>query len=336
MAVYHFEFNQQNFLELSQEVKLNTSEINKRNDYYGQAFILKQYLSIPRFYSLKAILEHGIYIDDIVFEADKANLPIYFSQNQERAQIQERVTQKESIPIGFGYLYAKKIYEEKFGLRNSNKRRQGTIAFPLHSTPYIHANFDHKDYAEKLLSLPQICQPVYICLYYQDILRDIHKNYQSQGLSIVTCGHRHDPLFMLRLHDLCQNFQYSTSNEIGTHLFASVISGCNFFYTSSSPISFEGAIQGRDLKSLGLGGYTSRARRIRDKSFLLFSKLTDRITIEGLEFARDMLGEKHFKSRNELISLVIRAEFLDKFGCQKSLLKYKFPYFLRRVIDDLR
>lgn len=332
MNDYNFEYNQESYLELSKEIKLKTAEIHRYNDYYGQASVIKQYAGIPQFYPLKGILEHGIFLDDVVFEFDQIPLPIYLASSQSRASIQEMTTCKKAIPIGFGFLYAKKIHASLSKIKDSDIDRKGTIVFPLHSTPYIKATFDHKDYAKKLSSLPGKFHPVVVSLYYRDIQQGVYNFYEQEGLKSVTCGHRFDALFMIRLYDLCRNFKYSTSNEIGTHLFTSINSGCNFFYTPSGEVLYSGEISGIDLRKLGLAGYTESYKRIRESSFHLFSEFHDSIRPEAVNFVDQLIGTRDSKTRKELRNIIFKAEMFDKFHQSPHTGLFAPPYFLERKV----
>jgi hypothetical protein len=59
-SLYNFFLNEDNLEKLTLDRSLKIYEIFEPNDYYGQALVLKNYLKLPKFYSFKATLEHGI------------------------------------------------------------------------------------------------------------------------------------------------------------------------------------------------------------------------------------------------------------------------------------
>ena len=175
-------------------------------------------------------------------------------------------------------------------------------------------------------------KPVVVCIYWKDYLLGHHLEYINRGIKVVTAGHIYDPLFLLRLHDICRNFKYSTSNDIGTHLCASVYSGCNFFYTDVSNIYFD------NPKQLPMA-HSSIYRDIKNKSIQLFNKPIDHISISQKSFIDEYIGTKYFQSRKELKRLIIYAEFCDKFLSRFSSrygLLDRLPTYFQRQSETMK
>jgi hypothetical protein len=304
---YNFQLNQEDLHTLCADRPLMTPEIHKPNDFYGQASVLKQYVGYPNRYSLKAVLEHGLFFDDWMWDVDRfARLPLLFSNSTFRSEIHRRKTGKPSIPIGFGYLYAMTNFNSIHGVKSDRAMREGTIVFPSHSTHHIKAVFDHGRYAKKLNELPDKYKPISVCIYWKDFLHGHHSFYEKEGFRIITAGHIYDPDFLYRFHDICRRFKYSTSNNIGGHLFYSVKSGCRFFYTPSDKINHE------VHADVPLGGFTSLYNRIKEKSISLFSEPEDKMNRDQVEFVDEYIGSAHFKTSEELRDLFMYAEKKDK------------------------
>lgn len=311
---YKFILNQEDLQSLCSDRPLVTSEIHPPNDCYGQASVLKQYVGLPNNYPLKVILEHGLFLDDWIWDVDRyAKLPIFLSSSVHRSLIQQRETGKPSIPIGFGFLYAMELYKKKYETGSSPIARRGTIVFPSHSTHHIKAVFDFEDYANRLKALPEKFQPITICLYWKDFLHGHHLFYEKTGFKVVTAGHMYEPIFLYRFFDICRQFKYATSNNIGTHLFLSVKSGCSFFYTHSSEIRHEFDA------TIHIGGFTSMFNQIKDKSIALFTEQKDEINSQQLEFVDKYLGTASFKTPSEIKQLLLEAELRDKLWINISL-----------------
>jgi hypothetical protein len=304
---YNFQLNQENLHTLCTDRPLMTPEIHKPNDFYGQASVLKQYAGYPNRLPLKAVLEHGLFFDNWMWDIDRiARLPLFFSNSTFRSEIHRRETRKQSIPIGFGYLYAMANLDPIHGVKSDRPIREGTVVFPSHSTHHIKAVYDHAGYATKLKELPDKYKPIIICIYWKDFLYGHHSFYEKEGFKIITAGHIYDTDFLYRFCDICRQFKYSTSNNIGGHLFYSVKSGCRFFYTPSDKINHE------VHADVPLGGFTPMYNRINEKSISLFSEPKDEMDRDQLEFVDEYMGSAHFKTPDELRDLFMYAEKKDK------------------------
>jgi hypothetical protein len=316
---HSFNFDQENLGELCQDRELKTYEIFEPNDYYGQAAVLKGYLGLPKFYGLKAVLQHGLVFDDFVWDAElNANLPVFFSPSLVRAKLFQSKTYKPCVPIGFGFLYAMKLFQKRFPELESLPLRSGTIAFPSHSTHHIKANFNFEEYSEILDRLPDKFKPVVVCIYWRDFLLNRHQEYLKRGFKVVSAGHIYDPLFSFRFYDICRQFKYATSNDLGTHLFASVKSGCSFFYAGVRPIQHDNPD--------GMP-FVPNDRAVLERTLQLFGSPQEAMNHEQINFVDLVLGTKHFRSRRELWRLVIFSEICDKVRWNFNVNRSFFPFF---------
>lgn len=330
-----FLLDQENLPSLCRDRPLATSEIHAPNDFYGQAAVLKKYAGLPDRYPLKAVLEHGLFFDDWIWDVDRsARLPLFFSNSKFRSEIHRRETGKPSIPIGFGYLYAMASFNSITGGESDRAIREGTVVFPSHSTHHVKAVYDHEAYSGTLDALPERCKPVTVCIYWKDFLHGYHLPYEKKGFRIVTAGHIYDPDFLYRFYDICRHFKYSTSNNIGGHLFYSVKSGCSFFYTPSKEIRHE------VHADVPVGGFTHMYRMVTERMLSLFSEPRESMDREQMEFVDQYIGTTHIKSREELRTLFEYAEKKDKAwnkpvfpgNAKSSLVGALPPYWQRKLI----
>lgn len=330
---YNFLLNQEDLETLCKDRELKTNELHTPNDYYGQATILKNYVGLPDYYPLKVILQHGLTFSDFLWDVDcSARLPVFFSPSAYRAELYRKQTAKPSIPIGFGFLYAIENFLAQYESHLKNFHRQGTIVFPSHSTHHITTKFNFSDYSQKLENIPDKLKPVVVCIYWKDYLLGHHLEYINRGFKVVTAGHIYDPLFLLRLYDICRNFKYSTSNDIGTHLCASVYSGCNFFYTDVLRIYLD------NPKQLPMA-HNLNYREIKNKSIELFNKPADHITFAQKSFIDEYMGTKYFQNRKELKRLIIYAELCDKLLSRFSVghgILDSLPTYFQRHSDKIK
>ena len=309
------------------------NEIFPPNHFYGNAACLKRYSMWPLSKPLKAVIQHGPYMEEGSFTGGgeiEAPLAVFWPPTLERAKVYSIESGgSPSIPIGLPYLYIIELLKEK----TTFIKRKGTLVFPGHSTKFITKVFNHKDYIEKIMNLPSKFHPVSICVYWRDYELGYYKPYEESGFNLVSAGHMNDPDFMANLYILLRQHQYSCSNEAGSHIIYSLASETPFFMLHSSPIEWQ-VHEKRHLDS-----------HYKDQSAFeeinqLFAECVDKITSTQLEFVNRYLGVEHLKDPEELYHLFELAEKFDwmwpkgsrKINCTKySKEFYKLPCAFRRM-----
>ena len=328
-------FHQDQPARLCCDRELSTSEIHESNDFYGQASVLKRYVGYPTSYALKAVLEHAPVVQENMWQQDRrARLPVNFSCTQLRADQMRKYSGRPSFPIGFGFLYAAKLVESTHG---AVVNRRGTVVFPFKSTHHFATEFDHVDYAKRLAALPDWMQPMTICIFWKDYLRGVYQAYVDQGQQIVTAGHMYDAEFLLRLYDICRRFRFAVSNEFGTHVFATVASGCPHSFVESGAIKRDIPAEYRRDYVRDMPGFL----QVRDQCRALFSGgLHRRTTRDQRRFVDEILGTDFVRSPSDLRWLINQAECRDKFWtfsrCGDHPMVKVIPAFYRRQLRQLR
>lgn len=302
---YNFFLDEENLDRLTLDRFLKTSEIFEPNDYYGQASILKNYLGLPMSYSLKATFEHGVeFNDNFIWSAElEANLPTCIVLDERRLNFYKEKSNKLVFPIGFGFIYAIDLFKKLYGPLYTNKNKMGTIVFPAHSTHYIRTSFDFKGYAEYLEKLDERFKPIVICIYWKDYLSGHHVEFQKKGFKIITAGHMFDNLFMLRMVNICSQFKYANSNQIGTHVPISIKSGCLFFLTEEFIVNLEHNSE-VPISNIPDSFMKKYLPLFNEKNILNYEL--------QLSFADEYLGTKFKKSRFSLYLIFIISEIFDK------------------------
>lgn len=219
-------FNQDKLDIICKEItELETNEIHKSNDFYGQAHCTKSYIGLNR--SLKFIHEHGIMVHDDIWKGDLVN---YFKVACLTSNYRKKVYQKKTnypliFNIGSGFLYAKKTLDKKL----KPVDRQGTLVFLNHSSHHIKADYDLNLVINHLKQLPQEFHPITVSIYWKDYQHSTHKIFIDNGFDVVSAGHIYDKSFLYNLYDIVRNFKYAASSSLGSHVFYSIIAGCQFF-----------------------------------------------------------------------------------------------------------
>jgi len=313
-------FGQDQLELLCPDRALETAEFHTPNDYYGQASVLKRFAGVDENRCLKAVLEHGVVLDDRMWPYDRDQyLPWILSTSPRRAEQVSAMSGKHAVPIGFGFLYARALVDRTHP--KPNVERAGTIVFPCHSTHTVTADYDHDDYAKRIAALPAEVQPVSVCLYWRNYEFQQHKIYERHGIPVYSAGHMFDSDFMLRFYDLCRRFRYAASNVFGTHFFQAVASGCEFFHLPSEDISWdvpdlekEGAARGtplgeyqREIESSSRCGWEKidavKQRDVVDRVLGTGSMLTPSALTETIEQAEraDRLAMTRVRVGNALV-----------------------------------
>lgn len=300
---------------LCQEPTISNPEIFKPNHYYGNAAILKRYAGYPLKRPLKAVLQHGIYLYDSDFTAGgelDAPLPLYLPPTEERAKIYRRLSHRPAEPIGISLLYAKALLEEYLP---TAVERTGTLVFISHSTRYITKKMDHQAYADTLANLPDEYHPITISAYWKDYQEGAYAPYLEKGFRLITAGHMMDPDFIARFYLHCRRFKYACANEVGSHLFFAVESGCSFFMLPSGTVEWV-ASDARHLAAHGRATTDSSQEERYRSIYQLFETPQPVTTPEQQAFVDTYTGKAFFRSPETLVGLFKQADYLDFFSFQ--------------------
>lgn len=310
---------------------LQTNEIFEPNAYYGINAVIKKYAGLPITYPLKAIFPHGLQLSEsYISKAEKAGLlPILYYYSPHRRIVTEARMNKIAMAGASPFLYVKELM-----IHQPQPDRRGTLFFPAHSTHHITAEMSFELIAEKLSTLDTRFHPITICIYWRDFNLGHHREFENKGFQIVSAGHMYDPLFLYRLYTFCRMHHYSASNEIGTHLFYSVLADCSYFHLSGFECD-------RIPSTEKVLSDISPVRRERRRFEALFSEKKSQMDPLQLELVEQYAGIGNLKSPSALRSELAFAEKIDRFGFathpQTGRLQLKVPNLIpRRMARKLK
>lgn len=205
--------------ELATDRPLSTVELLSSSDYYGHATVLKRYAMFPKIYQIKAVVEHGVFVEQRVYEAEiNAALPAYFTFSPVRHKVLRKHTDKAMFSIGPLLHYAPHFLSSTDLEAEKKRLGKNLLVFPAHSTHWIDCNYDVSEFCRSLEEAGKEFDNVRVCLYWKDILRGLAQEYMSHGFECVTAGHMFDPQFISRLKSLIETATITASNNIGTSL----------------------------------------------------------------------------------------------------------------------
>jgi hypothetical protein len=216
-------------------------ELFSPNEFYGNDRVLKLYAGLPPDRPLKVIVPHGIVLDpSVVWEAERrAPLPAVLAYGERSALVYTRSMRKAVFRSAVPMAYAMRLIGTP-----SPAQRDGTLAFPGHSTQHLTAEMDFAGMAEALLALETRFQPVTVCIYWRDYELGRHRPFVERGLRVVSAGHINDPAFTFRLAHLLSAHRYATGNQLGSSLFYAAVAGCETFMLAGiPPAAYRGTTQ---------------------------------------------------------------------------------------------
>lgn len=198
-----------------------TRELDKFNDFYAIAAVLKKYAGLSEDSALSYHVEHGVFFDQSSYHGE---LYSPFSQiivpADFRVEVLAKRYHKKAVPIG-PYIYYTKSFFPKSQTQKIRKKSGKTLtAFPVHSTESVGYRYDSAKYCRELLALKRAhrFKTLRVCLFYKDILKGIHLEYQKHGIEVVSAGHMFDPQFLPRLRSIIELSDVTCANALGTQL----------------------------------------------------------------------------------------------------------------------
>lgn len=276
---------------------LVTSELHASNDFYGHARLLKRYAGVPRYRSLKAVIEHGINFQDHEWSIDLASgLPVFLVAGEERARRVSSTAACSAVAIGPLVLYAPP--------GRAPSRRRVLVAFPAHSTHHVDAEYDVDNFATAVLEAAAGFDETLVCLYWRDVQRGLMETYARRGLRCVTAGHIFDPNFLIRLRCIIEEGTAVITNEVGSHLVYAVALGRPVWVTDQD-IRYAA-----DAEVLVRDGADSESwphqqfRELRD----LFADRRDELSAEQQDVVSEIGGFSSVRSPAQLASILRHAD----------------------------
>ena len=278
---------------------LVTPELHTPNDYYGHAALLKRYCGLPPERPLKVAIEHGIMINDYVWDVDRrTDMPLFLCASPAHAETYRRLApRKRALAIGPLVRYA--AAEAPPPARVVDKTM---VVFPTHSTHRVRAEFDVDTFCSRIAEISRDFSNVVVCLYWKDVLDGRAAAYRARGFECVSAGHMFDFTFLRRLVGIigCASLVYT--NEVGSQVMYSVLLG-KPVWIERRPIEY---VASKDVLATDVPDFLthSNTRRLVE----LFSGPRDAPSAEQREFIDVLCGSGSFRSPDELRSVLEEAE----------------------------
>lgn len=301
-----FEAEQDDLDSLCANRPLQTLEAWPENDYYGIASTLRRYAGVPSGRSIKAVVPHGVYMNDhLLADAERnALLPAALVFPPYREALYRNPGGMVVVPSAAPFVYASRLI-------NAPAERRGTLYYPTHSLPGVAVKMDFDAIAEELLGWPEHMKPVSVSVYWHDYLLGNHLPFTTRGIRVVSAGHMFDPDFLLRQAHLLKQHKYVASNSLGSHAFYATHAGCLFLLVEQQ-YAYSGSEE--DIAAKIVSALSSERLRARRYIRKVFSVVSDHIDDERLRISDYHLGTKFALQPEQLADLIDWLDRLDRFG----------------------
>jgi hypothetical protein len=196
-----------------------TPEINKSNDWYGNATVFKKYAGFDQDYVIKAVVEHSLSFSKIIFDQDLlCPYPSMITYRKERASEIEHISGKKTYSVGPYIHYASDFLSKSENIKEKKRLGKNLLVFPVHSSVGLKNDYNLRYFCDEIAKIAKNFDTVRVCLYWRDMLYGVDEIYRSYGYECVTAGDIFDPLFLPRLKSIINNATITMSNSVGTHL----------------------------------------------------------------------------------------------------------------------
>lgn len=196
------------------------------SELYSFGKYIRKYGYYPSFFPLAVYSDHsGPSFSDIPYKhEEESRAPVFLAHRKIKVQNYKKITNKKAYTLFSPQVF----YRRSYNIKKSDNAK-GTLALPIHSLPNAGFEFDVTKYCNELKALPEKYHPVRVSLHMHDINNDTFKEYQKNGIEVVTAGNTSDQRFIERLYALLKETNYVTSNDISTITFLAVEMRIPFF-----------------------------------------------------------------------------------------------------------
>lgn len=196
------------------------------SELYSFGRYIRKYGYYPSFLPLAVYSDHsGPSFSDVPYIHEKeSRAPAFLAHRKKKVENYKKITNKKAYT-----LYSPQVFYRRLHHIEKSKNAKGTLALPIHSLPNAGFEFDVIKYCNELKALPEKYQPVRVSLHMHDINNDSFKEYERNGIEVVSAGNTSDQRFIERLYELIKESKFITSNDISTITFLAVEMRIPFF-----------------------------------------------------------------------------------------------------------
>ena len=295
-------------------------------EIYSFGKYIREYGYYPFFLPLCVYTDHGPgYVNPPLLHELESDAPAQFYHSPLAVREWRKIAKKPCYN-----LYSPAVFYRRKNKITTDPEANGTIAFYAHSTQDIDNISNIETYAKQLLALPNIFQPVSVCLHMHDVNKGKYKVFMKYGIPVYTAGNGSDYRFIERFYEIIRKFKYATSDIVGSYLYYAVEMGIPFFIFGEHPI-FEN--KGNIHFEIGALDFLKVYPEYL-KTLNLFVGLFETITNEQRQLVERDLGIRNGISRWKM-ARVLYMSFL-RFIFSSRGFKYTVSCTSKRIIDHFK
>lgn len=283
-------YNIFDYKNIVKNFRFNPGEMLGYNQSYGHIKAIKKYLNMPLNYKLKANIEHGPYIDDIVVKKEIGQNQIFVFSNNRKEFLKKHYPEKQIYAIGPYIQYIKPIYNYGKIKKIKNKLGKTLIVFPTHSTYTTNVKYNKGALINEIerIRYKYNYKTVIICMYSFDILNGEDKFFKKLGYKIVSAGNASDFNFLDRLKFILLLGDMTMVNDFTTGLGYSLCLNrpVYFFYTDTQDYFLQ-----IDQSEYYISPKYSNINYVRNELKKYFSNYNEKITQKQIEFVEKYWGK---------------------------------------------
>jgi hypothetical protein len=293
-------------------VKLNfffkkLQSIYWESEFYGRGKLLRKYGFYPKFLPLNLKVQHGIYLHDNILLTDlnhNGYLTFYYENKftiQHNLKTHPRIKAFTTVDPYLFYLKRKSKLENQINA-------SGTLFFWAHSDPNTDI-LNESAMFKTLLNFPEQLKPLTICLHPHDIVKGLDKTLTENGFITTCIGNYDDYNYISKFYKKLSQFEFVSSNEIGSYTFYAVNYGKPFF----------------------LYGIKPRYYNESDVNFILGEEFNDFIEKQpNYKLARELF---YIDTLEKIIITENQKEFVNKIlKSDSSISRLKFTFLLYQAL----
>ncbi|MCC6276220.1 MAG: hypothetical protein IT569_10215 [Leptospiraceae bacterium] len=157
-------------------------------------------------------------LEEFAYEKHHSDIPTVLSTNKLRDILKQ---------FGFINVAAGGLPFAYIPPTNLIKRKDTLLAFLPHSLHYIKENFEDMQFLDYLADIKKDFESVVCSIYYDDWVNGgLVQKCKRRGLDVISGARSDDKNSLLRIRTLLDQFEYVSSNTMGSHILYAALSGC--------------------------------------------------------------------------------------------------------------
>lgn len=284
---------------------------------YGNQKWIRKMGFYPRFLPLCVATDHAPGIPSEPSKTYFTNAPFTFFHSKSYCFWLQKFCTNKLRPFFSPFVFYKNTYGIKL-----DDNREGSIYFYAHGNSEVKPTKNIKSIISDLTELPNSYQPVTICLHYQDLINDVHREFLNNNFKVICMGNPNDWNFIENYYNNLKKFKFSLSSNFSSYSLYCVNFGLPFGLIGEPSLFFN---DGDTSISEGIySGYLENSEYSNGFKKLFQGLPGDTVTNDQLNFVNLYLGVEEPFSRFKF-SYYLYASLLISFfnlNSWKSYLSY--------------